>query len=296
MSLWEIYIEFDPKNKGYLTDIEFDLLLRKLGIILPNTKVEQLMRIIDTTDKKLAYNKLEAKILKYGLIFDKDSVLEKISWSDRAIKSLIIGFKIIGKQIPFDQYLKRYDYDYDGLLTTVDFVEAIKGLKIDLKEDQIQRLGHIFQTNSQDNRISVKKIIETIEIYTKSGENERALSDLNSIGEEIFEYIINNYEGMSKMFNCLGDVKKNIKELNGFLKRYRKNLRSFRLIAFQYSLFNIKQKVEFLIQLLQKGMYLILKQSHQIIVKEAYIKYIDPVHNKSLVDKDVFILKSNYFY
>lgn len=288
MSLWEFYQTIDIENKGYLTVREFSFLLRKIGLDLDDVKIERLMRLIDiNSDKRLAFTELESKLRQYGLKVKRQLELERVKWIDKGLRNLLIGLNTNLKLESFEEFFKKFDTDFDGYLTPEEFFNALGSLGKVLSNEQAERAANVFQTSTKDNRISIQKVIETLERMGDTAETKSDQYEIVSIGEESFHYIVINFEGISKLFLSLNELKKTYKDVINYITKNRKKVRGYLLMAFQNSANLLAKKIALTNDHLEKGMNLLMRVSNNFIVNDKMVKLIDPVHNVPAADREI---------
>lgn len=286
-------MEIDPGNKGYMTDRDFGFLLHKLGLTIPEDKIEQLMKLIDTNaDRRIAFSDLETKLLQYGMKIFQESVKDRINWIDKSLKKLMLA---LSHEIRshYQEYFTKFDSDFDGFLTPEEFYKAIKNLKTTLSENQLQRLANNFQTKHLDNRLSIERMKEVFDYASRIQDMRGNQFDVASMSQNLFTYLMTHYEGLSIMFKVMGDVRKNTKDMEKYLRQRRFSIRGFKLLALKEIFTRLNDMIKFIMTSLQKGLNLALRQSNELIVKSAMSKYIDPAINALTVDKDVIF---RYFF
>ena len=206
-----------------MTEREFSYLLRKAGLEIDDIKVEKLMRLIDlNADKRIAFSELETKLLQAGLTMKKQQEIERISWIDKGMKNLLLGLNANLKLEGYDEFFKKFDSDFDGYLTPEEFFNALKTFGKIISTEQAERVANIFQTSLSDNRISIQKIIVILNKMLDNSEAKAQQYEIASIGEEIFYYIVLNYEGINRLFLSLNDLRKNYKDVFNSLTKTRK--------------------------------------------------------------------------
>lgn len=280
-------------NKGYVSQKDFNFILRRLGQDLPDVRVEQLMRLIDSSaEKKITFSELETKLLQYGMRVFQGPTNDRVLWVDKSMKKLLVALNQETKDMPnYLEYFRAYDKDHDGYLTPEEFYKSIKNLQTNISEDQLQRLGNNFQTKERDNRISMERITEILNYANRVQDSKGQQFEVASMSQDLFTYLMTHYEGLSVMFTALGGVQKSMKDLDRYLKQRRPTIRGFKLFAFQEIFNGINRKFQALERSLNKGLCLTLRQSNELIVNSAFAKYIDPATNAIPIDKDV-----NLFY
>ena len=246
------------------------------------------MRLIDTNaDKRLAFGELEARLLQSGLKVRKEEEIERITWIDKGMKNLLIGLNTNLKHESYDEFFKKFDTDFDGYLAPEEYFNALRSLGKILSSEQIERLANIFQTNLKDNRISIVKVVEILDKVVKDSDTKAQQYDIASIGEEVFYYVVTNYEGINKLFSSLGDLRKAYKDVLNYIARNRKKLRGYSLMGFQNTSNILDSKLTVTIEQIQKGINLLLRVANNFIVNDKMIKLIDPIYNVISIDKEV---------
>ncbi len=246
------------------------------------------MRLIDiNADKKVAFSELETKLLQSGLRVKKEFETERVQLLDKGIKNLIIGLNSNLKLERYDEFFKKFDADYDGYLTPEEFFNALKSFGKIIANEQAERVANICQTSLSDNRISIEKIVGLLNEVISSSENKAQQNEIASIGEEIFYYIVVNFEGINKLFSSLNDLKKNFKDVFNYIAKNRKRIRGFSLFGLQNTTNYLSDKLSLTNEHLKKGMNLLLRVSNNFIVNDKFIKLLDPATNIQTVDKEV---------
>ena len=246
------------------------------------------MRLIDTNaDKRLAFSELETRLLKSGLKIKKKEETEKMVWIDKGMKNLLIGLNSTLKLESYNEFFKKFDTDFDGYLTPEEYFNALRSLGRILASEQIERLANIFQTELKDNRILISKVIKTLDNMVESSDTKAQQYDIASMGEEVFCYVVTNYEGINRLFLSLNDLRKSYKDVLNYVARNRKKVRGYSLVGFQNKSNILDSKLAMTIDQVQMGINLLLRVANNFIVNDKMVKLIDRIHNVISIDKEV---------
>jgi len=246
------------------------------------------MRLIDTnSDKRIAFSELEARLLQAGLRVKKEQEIERIKWIDKGMKNMLVGLNSNLKLESYDEFFKKFDSDFDGYLTPEEFFNALRSFGKIIASEQAERIANICQTSLSDNRISIQKIVEVMNHILANSDAKAQQYEIASIGEDIFYYIVINFEGINRLFSSLNDLKKNFKDIYNYIAKNRRKIRGYSLLGFQNSSNHLASKLSLTNEHLQKGMNLLMRVSNNFIINDKLIKLIDPTTNISPVDKEV---------
>jgi hypothetical protein len=125
-------------------------------------------------------------------------------WRDKSIEVVIkvINKHLGDKKTVFD-YMKQFDKDHDNHLTPSEFRQALVSLKDNqLKKFQIERLLHMLIDEKKSNAVinigKVAKFFKTYQYIDKEGV-EKGSSSAILIDEDLFVYIVERYDGLSRL-------------------------------------------------------------------------------------------------
>jgi hypothetical protein len=155
------------------------------------------------------------------------------TWRDKTIELVIkIFHKYLGSK-PILEYLKQFDRDHDNHLTPTEFRQALLSLKDNqLKKFQIERLLHMLIDEKKSTAVvSINKIEKFFKSYLYIDKDgvEKGSSSAILIDEDLFVYIVEKYDGFSRLV----DETNNLNEKAAYLQRhvFEINLRGLNMLA-----------------------------------------------------------------
>lgn len=198
-------------------------------------------------DGKLSYSELRAHIDSLG--FDiatledredkwpqktkKDVSEETVhSWRDKALELVIRACRAkIGKNESIFEYFRRYDDDHDIHLTPLQFRKACLDLnEPQLKANQIDRILHILlEKRKSVPLVDVARINKLLTQYSYVSLNDGKGSGNVLIDEDLFVYIVERFDGLSRM----RELSEAVNDRSGYLSRhiYELNMRGLSMLS-----------------------------------------------------------------
>ena len=199
-------------------------------------------------DGKLAYHELRAYIQKLG--FDIDSLEERddkhpegkrdgeheestfFVWRDKALELVIRAVRAkLAKNQSIFEYFRTYDDDHDLHLTPGQFRRACLDLnEPQLKASQVERILHILLEKKKATPLmDIMRINNLLSNYNYNGVAGGKGSGNVLIDEDLFVYIVERFDGLSRMRE-LSDA---INDRSGYLSRhvYELNMRGLNMLS-----------------------------------------------------------------
>lgn len=168
-------------------------------------------RLDENFDGRISYDEMRKHIEKLGFDIGAlenddghkfDCEHEEFVWRDKAVELIIRTFhNKIGKKLSFGQYFGKYDEDHDAHLSPPEFRKALMDLKEpQLKPNQIERIMHILlEEKKLLPLISLERIAKFLTNYKYLDINDGGNSNSVLIDEDLFCYIVEKYDGISRM-------------------------------------------------------------------------------------------------
>lgn len=193
-------------------------------------------------------------------------------WRDKSIEVVIkvINKHLGDKKTVFD-YMKQFDKDHDNHLTPSEFRQALVSLKDNqLKKFQIERLLHMLIDEKKSNAVinigKVAKFFKTYQFIDKEGV-EKGSSSAILIDEDLFVYIVEKYDGFSRLV----EQTNNLDEKSAYLQRhvFEINLRGLNMLSNQKTVEKLHQKTAKLNEIFESALVLIAGEATRLMKEEA---------------------------
>lgn len=177
------------------------------------------------------------------------------------------------------EYFKQYDEDYDAHVTPLQFRKACLDLhEPQLKTTQIERIMHILLEEKKLNPlIAIERISKFFTNYKYLDINDGSGSNSVLIDEDLFCYIVEKYDGLSRMM----ELSTTTEDRSGYISRhiYELNLRGFNMLSNQKSVQILGKKANKLNKLYHSTMILLAGEVNRLIKNEAQMCVLDPTYN-----------------
>ena len=224
-------------------------MLERMGFTITQEQVFELMKVMDDNfDGRISYAELRTYIEKLGFDIAKiegdvtelqNAAAERqieFKWRDKALELIIRTLKsrLNGKSIR--DYFCEFDADHDQHLTPAQFRRSLVGLKEpQLKQTQIERILHILlEEKKLQPLLSIDRIVKLLSNYKWVQLNDGSGSGSVLIDEDLFVYIVEKYDGLSRMMDFVG----NVEDRSTYLQRhtYEINMRGLSMASNQKTL------------------------------------------------------------
>ena len=135
---------------------------------------------------------------------------KQFMWRDKSIEVIIRVLHKFLKQTPMEEYFKQFDRDHDNHLTPSEFRQSLLSLKDNqLKKFQIERILHVLIDEKKSIPvISINKLGKFLKNYQYIDKEgiESGNSTAILIDEDLFVYIVERYDGFSRMVELISQL------------------------------------------------------------------------------------------
>lgn len=264
-----------------------------MGFIITEEQVFELMRQMDDNfDGRISFAELKKHILKLGFPVDKaletrneeneSNSIQTFTWRDKALELIITAFQRKLKDdngpkgnMSYEDYLKKFDTDHDKNLSPQEFRMAMVSLKEQqLTQAQIDRVMHILiEEKKRMPMISIERVGTFFRSY-KAIDEEAAAQGTLLIDEDLFVYIVERYDGFSRLLDQFNAVE----ERSQYISRHTHEIgnRSMTLLSNQLNLDTIHRRAKAVNTLYESTLILLAGQANKIIRDEAQLCVLDP--------------------
>jgi hypothetical protein len=161
--------------------------------------------------------------------------MRQFIWRDKTIEVVIRMLHKIqaSGRGTVEEYFKPYDRDHDNYLTPSEFREALQAVKdSQLKKFQIERLLHVLIDDKKSQPvISINKLARFLRNYQYIDKEglEKGNTSAILIDEDLFVYIVERYDGFSRMVEMVNQLD----EKASYLQRhvFEINLRGLNMLS-----------------------------------------------------------------
>ena len=151
--MWDSFKEFDKKNKGYLTQKEFSFVLKKVGLNLKESEMNNLLKMLDfRNDGNIYFSEFEYKLNQHGLKQHSKEIVEKYVWNDKSVKKLLLAINLKIKEYKsYEEYFMLFDKDFDVFYFLMNFMMQLKNLILELMIIKLKDLLIFFKRENIQN-------------------------------------------------------------------------------------------------------------------------------------------------
>jgi hypothetical protein len=238
---------------------------------------------------------------------EREATEKEFVWRDKALEIIIRAVnrmisaereknkdKSTKKPVGIIPYFEKYDEDMDAHLTPSQFRLAMLDLdEPQLKKSQVDRVMHILlDSKKQQPLIAIERIQRLLlnYKYLEIGEGKGSQSVL--IDEDLFVYIVEKYDGLSRLMELtIGG-----EDRASYLARHVNDvgLRGLHMMSNQKTIERLEKKAGDLRELHQSTFVLLSTEVSRLIKDEAVMVCLDPTYNiDSIVsDHNIGLLQS----
>ena len=213
LTLIEIFEEVDENKNGYIDVNEFASLLERLGFVISEKKLNELLLIADENfDGRISFKELYQRVKTIADEMgtgDFQIEADMFRWSDKALEAVVKTLNTLGMKI--EDHLHSFDLNHDGWLSSKEFRHSLKAIKSQaLSPTQVDRLIHRYcKERATGPEVSIQEFVEILKEYTMTGmANPNSASTKASnemqiyLNEELFLSLAQNLDGFTKLLDC----------------------------------------------------------------------------------------------
>ena len=172
---------------------------------------------------------------------------------------------------PIEEYFKPFDRDHDNHLTPNEFRQALLNLKDNqLKKFQIERMLHVLiDIKKSSPVISINRISKFFKNYQYIDQEGLGKGNTTAIliDEDLFVYIVERYDGFSRMVDIIGQLE----EKASYLQRhvFEINLRGLNLLSNQKTVEKLHKKSQKLNDIFESSLVLLAGEATRLMKEEV---------------------------